>query len=44
MEHPLLLLLNATWLMDVLDEQRRALVASVERKGGPGRTSLSRSG
>lgn len=32
-EDPLLLLHNATWLMDVLDEQRRTLVAAARAQG-----------
>lgn len=32
-EDPLLLLHNATWLMDVLDEQRRKLVAEARAQG-----------
>lgn len=32
-EHPLILLHNATWLTDVLEEQRRTLVAECRRQG-----------
>ena len=32
-DYPLLMLNNATWLIDVLDEQRRALVAECRKRG-----------